>query len=52
MINFTFPENYSAIATNKSLDFASPLVVVYALKSKDPMIKVCFLDNFRSKNIF
>uniref|UniRef100_A0A915LRF1 Uncharacterized protein n=1 Tax=Meloidogyne javanica TaxID=6303 RepID=A0A915LRF1_MELJA len=40
MINFTFPENYSAIATNKSLDFASPLVVVYALKSKDPMIKL------------
>uniref|UniRef100_A0A915N0C5 Nucleoporin NDC1 n=1 Tax=Meloidogyne javanica TaxID=6303 RepID=A0A915N0C5_MELJA len=29
-----------AIATNKSLDFASPLVVVYALKSKDPMIKL------------
>uniref|UniRef100_A0A1I8AXS4 NR LBD domain-containing protein n=1 Tax=Meloidogyne hapla TaxID=6305 RepID=A0A1I8AXS4_MELHA len=40
MVNFTFPENYSAVPTSRSLDFASPLVVVHSLKSTDPLIRL------------
>ncbi|KAF7639210.1 hypothetical protein Mgra_00001440 [Meloidogyne graminicola] len=40
MLNFTFPENYFSIASSRSLDFASPLIVVHAIKSNDPMLRL------------